>query len=897
MTRRSQNKRLLMMARKRNLGLYPSIYKPNERLLALTLTVMMLFGVLMPASTFVARAEDPIPYGISLDRTSVNFGSETVGYDELAEEIIKITNEGTENTGELSIEFIDGDTDDFILSTNTILNIGTPTSLPNFDTFTVRPETGLDEGDYSATGTVAGGNGIIATFTVSFTVSAVPPTKITTAEITVTAPVTGDTPVTTASGTGNFTVGTVTWEPTVATKFLGSQAYTATVTLTADSGYTFEDISTGSGLTINGNNATIENNTGAALTISYQFTATDAKTVTGVAIQAQPTKLGYVDGENLDLTGLVVTLTYNDDSTANIALAAFGANGITTSPVDGTTLAIGAHNGQPVTVTCNSIDAATSNLTITAAAVPVTGVTLNVNTLSMTVGGGTETLTATVSPATATNQSVTWLSSNTAAATVTAGVVTAVGAGTATITVTTVDGSFTDTCSVTVSVPVDAKAITSFALAGAAGTINETAGTIAVTVPFGTDVTSLTPTIVHSGAGISPTGAQDFTDPVVYTVTAVDSSEKEYTVTVTIAAQTPPGGGTGTPPTTPPPVPEVPADETATITLEEAQEGAEERVGITLELSGALINIDPDTLEYLADLAEELEGPITVEVTHVPTKDLSNMQAAQSKGYATVVSINVFVGEEKVNIPLTVSLPYTLKAGENPNGVRVWYMDENGNMINLQGIYNAATGMITFTIVHQSYFVVGYDPVALWTNFFRDLSARDIYHDSIAFLNQRGIINGYGNDNVGSLDTLSRAQFATMLWNLEGKPVPAGGVTFGDVPETAWFRNAVIWAAENGIMGSISGGSFNPEGTVTRQQVASFLYNYAVNYKGYTLPVNLDSGRFTDLNQIVAWDETEAKRLAESGVLGTGGLFRPGANITRGEAAELFRNFIRFIVD
>jgi len=77
--------------------------------------------------------------------------------------------------------------------------------------------------------------------------------------------------------------------------------------------------------------------------------------------------------------------------------------------------------------------------------------------------------------------------------------------------------------------------ITSFILAGVTGAIDENAGTIAVTVPYGTNVTSLTPTISHTGASISPTGARSFIYPVTYTVTAADNTTKAYTVTVTIA--------------------------------------------------------------------------------------------------------------------------------------------------------------------------------------------------------------------------------------------------------------------------------------------------------------------------------------------------------------------------
>lgn len=90
--------------------------------------------------------------------------------------------------------------------------------------------------------------------------------------------------------------------------------------------------------------------------------------------------------------------------------------------------------------------------------VSVTGVSLDKETASINVGE-TETLTATVTPQNATNKSVNWSSSNTSVATVLNGVVTAVAEGTATITVTTVDGSYIDTCEVTVN-KIDANAPT-----------------------------------------------------------------------------------------------------------------------------------------------------------------------------------------------------------------------------------------------------------------------------------------------------------------------------------------------------------------------------------------------------------------------------------------------------
>ncbi|MFA9464135.1 MAG: DUF5018 domain-containing protein, partial [Velocimicrobium sp.] len=110
-----------------------------------------------------------------------------------------------------------------------------------------------------------------------------------------------------------------------------------------------------------------------------------------------------------------------------------------------------------------------------------------------------------------------------------------------TYTVTAEDG-MSQNYSVTVTVAKNpAKAITSFNFGGltpgVAGTINETNKTVSVAVPYGTDVTALVPTILHTGASVSPNSnvAQDFTNAVTYTVTAEDGMSQNYSVTVTVA--------------------------------------------------------------------------------------------------------------------------------------------------------------------------------------------------------------------------------------------------------------------------------------------------------------------------------------------------------------------------
>ncbi|MCK5479580.1 MAG: hypothetical protein KAJ06_00480, partial [Gammaproteobacteria bacterium] len=111
-----------------------------------------------------------------------------------------------------------------------------------------------------------------------------------------------------------------------------------------------------------------------------------------------------------------------------------------------------------------------------------------------------------------------------------------------TYTVTATDAS-TQNYIVTVTVAAaDSKAITVFDFNGLApaviGTVDEAAKTVALTVPFGTVITALVPTITHNGSSVAPLSgvAQDFTAPVTYTVTAADASTQGYVVTVTIAS-------------------------------------------------------------------------------------------------------------------------------------------------------------------------------------------------------------------------------------------------------------------------------------------------------------------------------------------------------------------------
>ena len=173
-----------------------------------------------------------------------------------------------------------------------------------------------------------------------------------------------------------------------------------------------------------------------------------------ITVEASPVTSVTLDKTSASLkVGEKVTLTVTvSPSSATDKSVSWSSNSTTVATVSssGVVTAIKAGSATITVKTNDGGKTATCSVTVKAATVPVTGVSLNTTSLSLKVGEKV-TLTATVSPSSATDKSVTWSSNNTTVATVSSsGVVTAIKAGSATITVKTSDGGKTATCSVTV---------------------------------------------------------------------------------------------------------------------------------------------------------------------------------------------------------------------------------------------------------------------------------------------------------------------------------------------------------------------------------------------------------------------------------------------------------------
>ena len=108
---------------------------------------------------------------------------------------------------------------------------------------------------------------------------------------------------------------------------------------------------------------------------------------------------------------------------------------------------------------------------------------------------------------------------------------------------------------------------------------------------------------------------------------------------------------------------------------------------------------------------------------------------------------------------------------------------------------------------------------------FKDVPANAYYYEAVKWAQEKGITGGIGNGLFGPNDPCTRAQIVTFLWRAAGSPAPKNtGIAFGDVKTGSFYEQAVAWAVENGITSGTGEGMFSPDATCTRAQSVTFLY-------------------------------------------------------------------------
>ncbi|MEG3068946.1 MAG: Ig-like domain-containing protein [Syntrophaceticus schinkii] len=419
-----------------------------------------------------------------------------------------------------------------------------------------------------------------------------------------------------------------------------------------------------------------------------------------------------VTGVSLDKTSLTLTTGKSGTLTATVA-PANASNKAVTWASDNTSVATVDQNGKvtavsagTATITVTTVDGSkTATCTVTVedeiVTVPVTGVSLDKTSLTLTTGKS-DTLTATVAPANASNKAVSWASSNTSVATVDQnGKVTAVSAGTATITVTTVDGSKTATCTVTVedeivTVPVTGVSLDKTSLTLTTGKSDTLTATVAPAnasnkaVSWASSNTSVA--TVDQNGKVTAVSAGTAT----ITVTTVDGS-KTATCSVTVELK----------------------KAITEITGEPTDSGGYEAVldKDSIQSENVLINMGNISVNFPAEVLESLTNQGTIELVMRPCteEEMKEIKGKLPEGNAILFSFDLHLqqdgkeihqlgGSVKVTVKLTKEM---LAQITDVQSARLYYYNPITNSFeDMNAVFDLQNNTVTFYTDHLSNYVI-----------------------------------------------------------------------------------------------------------------------------------------------------------------------------------------------
>ena len=175
-----------------------------------------------------------------------------------------------------------------------------------------------------------------------------------------------------------------------------------------------------------------------------------------------------------------------------------------------------------------------------------------------------------------------------------------------------------------------------------------------------------------------------------------------------------------------------------------------------------------------------------------------------------------------------------------------------------------------------------------YVNHFTDVPTNKWYAEYVEYVNDRGWMNGIGNNLFGPDDTLERAMVATVLYRKAGSPAVTAPSTFTDVPAGKWYSNAVAWAQATGVVNGVSPTEFAPSQYVLREELVTMIWRGAGEPK-----VAEDYLKdFPDSGSIRAYAKAAFNwAIANKIIGGANGKLLPQDNATRAEFAKIMTQF------
>lgn len=187
---------------------------------------------------------------------------------------------------------------------------------------------------------------------------------------------------------------------------------------------------------------------------------------------------------------------------------------------------------------------------------------------------------------------------------------------------------------------------------------------------------------------------------------------------------------------------------------------------------------------------------------------------------------------------------------------------------------------------------------------FRDMPVPiDWAHEGLDYCIYHGYIAGTSASTVSPNGVCTRAQLVSILYRVQGEPTTVKGyelsklrAPFNDVPRGQWYTDAIWWAKLTGVVAGTSATTFDPEGEITREQLAVILYNYTKQFAPGSLTATGSLAGFPDAASVSSWARTEMAWAVGNGLIsGTGSgsvaYLTPQGSATRAQVAAILMRF------
>ena len=299
----------------------------------------------------------------------------------------------------------------------------------------------------------------------------------------------------------------------------------------------------------------------------------------------------------------------------------------------------------------------------------------------------------------------------------------------------------------------------------------------------------------------------------------------------------------------------------------------------------------------LAKILEEANGQdLTVRMEEHPASEARTLLAnkadipADRLEDASVTEVTITSGSKSITSfgerAITLLLPVSESLFQTGERCVVYQISESGAVDELTGLCRRQNNQlwVEVTTTHLSTFVA-VPPIRLP---FTDVKESDWFYDAVVYVYTNELFNGTSATTFSPNGTMTRAMLVTVLWRLEGAPAAGSASTFADVEPGSWYTDAVAWAGSVGIVNGTSATTFDPNGSVTREQIAAILYRYAKT-KGWNVNGASSLNVFADGSQVSEWAVRSMEWTYAKGLI-TGkdaGRLDPRGQASRAEVATI----------